>query len=185
MVRAKKYIAPINNPREYKLYNQATQAIHTMLDECANNMISVGIPIQKDKILDIVLATISGAQAVCWFKNSDDTNFIIGIRKQMMNYLDDMEVMSNVKNSIYHELLHTIKGASSHNEIFKKWSEICDELLYTRVNQCMENAVFYHTSKRTTYQYTCPNCGFSYISTKNNLECTCSGCGRIIKNAKK
>lgn len=151
--------------REVTLYNDAMNRLNELLEECANDMFSVGIPVQKDKILNIGLATIPNTHAVCCFKKIDGiTHFIIAIKKNMMYHLNDKVVMANVKNSIYHELIHTCPRCTSHNKTFLKWAHICDMTLGTQTLVYLEDVFYYNKTTNNGVVYVCPECGNTYVS---------------------
>ena len=169
--------------REVALYDKAQNILNEMLEECAKDMISVGIPVQKDKIINIGLANVPNTHALCCFKETEDgTRYIIAIRKTMMYHLDDEVVMANVKNSIYHELLHTCPKATTHNKTFMKWSGVCDKKLGTRTRLYMEDAIYYNTTKNKGFAYVCPHCGNVYVSTDIFAEeIDCELCGTVME----
>ena len=169
--------------QEVVLYDRANAMLNNFLNECISDMIAVGIPVQKDKIIKIGLANIKDTHAVCCFKEIDgEINFIIAIKKTMMYHLDDEVVMANVKNSIYHELIHTCAGATSHNEIFMKWSVVCDRELNTHTRRYIEDVFYYNKTKKKGFLYVCPDCGNEYISAKTFVEkIDCELCGKTME----
>ena len=151
--------------REAALYDRAKTILREMIEECASDMISVGIPIQQDKIVDFGLADTKKRHAVCWFDERSD-GYIIGVHKKIVRHLDDSVVLANLKNSVYHELLHTIPGATSHNEVFLKWAIACDEQLGTETRVFKEAPIYYHKKNAKAFTYVCPHCGFTYVSAE-------------------
>mgnify|MGYP003305075682 CR=1 FL=1 len=169
--------------REVNLYNDAMLKINEMMNECISDMIAAGIPVQKDKILNIGLANISNTHALCCFKETENgIRFVIAIKKTMMYHLNNEVVMTNVKNSIYHELLHTCPDCKSHNENFMKWSEICDKKIGTRTRCYMEDPIYYNKTKFKGFIYVCPECGNTYISTDVFAEkIYCELCNNVME----
>lgn len=173
----------ITSANELAVLQKAKKILDTMLEECLNEMISAGIPVQKDKIITIGLASFNKTHALCSFREiGNETYFIIAIRKDMLYYLEDDVVMANVKNSVYHELIHTCPDCRSHNDEFMKWSSICDKKLGTKTRMYMEDAFYYNKKPvESGITYVCRECGNIYISDgvfANDI--TCELCEEVM-----
>lgn len=168
---------------QMELELKATKMLENMMNSCANDMIAVGIPVRIDRIMKVVLATIRGTRACCFYKTMDDgeKSFMICIHKKMAKYMDNDAVMANVKNSMYHELLHTVANChEGHNEDWVKWSMICDEKLGTHTRRHMEDKIYYNPNARHIV-YTCPHCGNEYWAVREVEDTSCEICGHEMK----
>lgn len=157
----------------------ADKLIRRMLDNCARRMLDAGIPIRPDRVLSITLMKLSGTRAICYGKKEDDgeLSFVIGIDEKIINHMDKPRVVEHVRNSVFHELLHTCRDCQEgHNEEFVRWSKFCDEKLGTRTLVHMESPVYYQTRKSKPVVYQCENCGNIYYAVKKLEDTGCEIC---------
>ena len=90
--------------------------------------------------------------------------------------------MKHVKNTIYHELLHTIVGCCEHNSDFVMFAKICDETFGTHTLRCMEGETYYDENHKPGSHYICPICGMEYIyDDDGEFECECQICGKSMR----
>ena len=157
--------------------------LEEIMNTCITEMQAVGIPVQKNNIKGISVNTIKGAHAICnWVENDGDIEFNIVISDKIYKYADDEIVMQNVKNSIYHELLHTCPNClNGHNEDFIKWAKVCDKKLGTKTLEFKDNKVYYNRHKGDMYEIYCPKCGFTHIYAKElTYDIKCTMCGSVF-----
>ena len=156
---------------------ETKKLLREMMYSCAKDMLAVGIPVQIDCIIGIDILSLKGTRACCYCKKVDakDT-FVIGVHKKLLKYIDDEEVIKNVKNSMYHELLHTCKNSQDHGKEWMKWSKICDEKLHTHTRRHLEEKIYYQPNTKHIV-YTCPNCGNEYWAVKKIEDTSCELCG--------
>ena len=156
----------------------ATEMLEVMIRDCANDMIAVGIPVRADRIYEINIRPIRGTRACVFFgTNLDDglMSFSLCIHNKMLQNLDNAYAIANIKNSIYHELLHTCENCQSHNDEWMKWSKYCDEKLGTNTRLHLEEDVYY--SADVAYvTYVCPVCGSKYLASNEHSMIHCSFC---------
>lgn len=169
----------------HKTYNRmkAQKMLIKMMNECIEDMLAVGIPVQKDRIQHIALLKLNGTQAGCYFKPANDgqLTFLIAIHDLFANHLDDEIVVANVKNAIYHELLHTCPNAQEHNDTWLELAVKCDNTLGTTTRRFLERCFFYNTCKKPPIVYRCTHCGYEYYGANNIGEnLTCEVCGDIL-----
>lgn len=111
--------------------------LSTMMQECIDKMLEIGIPVAKDSINSIDFKKLNRINAGCYYECVDGNMvYDIVIHNGVVRYIDDDVVLNNVRNSIYHELLHTCPNCSWHNDEFVKWSKICNEKLGTHTTSC-------------------------------------------------
>jgi hypothetical protein len=162
---------------------KAKNMLIDMMNDCINEMVAIGIPVQANRIHGISLMKLNGTQAGCYFKKASDGElvFLIAIHELFANHLDDEVVIANVKNSIYHELLHTCPNAQEHNDTWLDLAVKCDNELGTTTRRFLEKGFFYNTTKKTPVIYRCTHCGYEYYGTKNlGDNVTCDVCGDTL-----
>ena len=113
---------------------RAYDMLNNMMHECANDMLGVGIPVHPEQVKNIHIGTVKGSRAACFYRMGADARyaFIISIDKGFLKHMDNNAVMANVKESMYHELLHTCDGCQTHNAAFLEIStassrQICNK----------------------------------------------------------
>ena len=151
---------------------KATTIIADMMYDCVQDMLNVGIPVQADNILDIRLMPLHDTQAGCFYRTSSngEMEFILAIHDDFVRYMDDTVVLENVKNSIYHELLHTCPNAQEHNQTWLQLAVQCDELISSKTRVYQEREIYYNVSNDVAYIYRCDDCGFEYHSVSDEFE---------------
>ena len=159
-------------------YKKATVVIKELLSECIEDMIAHHIPIRPDNVRGIYLGKLSDTRACCYIRYLENGYPSVGIiiSDKITKYLEDPIVIKNVKNSIYHELIHTCVNADSHNETFIHWSNVCDNALGTHTRWHMERPIYYNTRKKAPVVYECPKCKATYFATAPREEMICEFC---------
>ena len=164
---------------QMELELRASKTLNNMMKTCANDMVACGIPVRADRVIKVNVTNLKGTRACCFFKQNADgeMSFMICIDKKVLKHLDNDAVMANVKNSMYHELLHTCEGChNGHGAEFVKWSKVCDKNLGTHTLRHMEEKVYYNPNARHIV-YVCPHCGNEYWAVKGVDDTTCEICG--------
>ena len=165
--------------------NKVQDFVSNMMNECIEDMLNIGIPVQKDRIQHICLTKLNNTQAGCSFKKINDGKFvfIIVLHEEVMEHIDDEIAIANVKDSIYHELLHTCPNAQSHNEEWIKWAVKCDNELGAHTRVFKEREIFYNIFKGKPFIYKCSCCGFEYHGTEDISDNSdCEICGIDMEN---
>ena len=156
----------------------ALSVLTKMMQECASDMTTVGIPIHAERVYEITIRPIRGTRALIFGGiNAKDglMYFSICIHNAIRKNLDNEYAMANIKNSIYHELLHTCDNCFSHNAKWMKWSRCCDKHLGTYTRLHMEEDVYYDADA-ACITYVCPTCGGEYRATKEHEAVHCCFC---------
>lgn len=162
---------------------KTVKMLRNIMTTCIEDMHNVGIPVQDNRITGIGIKELKGTRAACVFTLGNDSllNFYILIHEKIIKHLDDEKVIANVKNSIYHELLHTCENCQEHNDVWMKWSKICDDKLGTHTRRHLEEKLYYNPSLAPII-YRCPDCGNEYWAVKELLgDCECELCGGEMK----
>ena len=144
---------------------KAHKILQEMLYECAVDMVNAGLPIQPERVDGIYIQKVKKAQAVCSFRpdENDELLFSIMIDEQFANHMEDEVVLANVKDSIYHELLHTCPDCQSHNDNWLDVAVECDAKLGTHTRTRQDDEIYYnkaHGMEIATYE--CSHCGFKF-----------------------
>ena len=168
------------NIKQLKPENNTDKILNDMMLKCANNMISVGVPVQLANVVGIYAKTLKNTNACCFYRyeKNNQLSFVICINKKVEKFLHDEDVKKNVENSIYHELLHTIKGChEGHGEEWLKWSKICDQRLDTNTLRYKEREIYYNSKKESrALVYVCNHCGHEYWAVNKIDDTTCEIC---------
>ena len=168
----------MTNLEKIELNMKANKILTNMMNSCAEDMIAVGIPVRVDRVIKVNIASLKGTRACCYGKMQADgeMKFVISIHNKVLKHLDNDAVMANVKNSMYHELLHTCANSQDHGAEWVKWSMLCDEKLGTHTRRHLEEKVYYNPNAKYTV-YTCPDCGNEYWACKKIDDTSCEICG--------
>lgn len=96
-----------------------------------------------------------------------------------------------LKNTIFHELTHSIRGCKGHEEVWQRYADEIGRMYGVKIQQYVSKeervACKEYKESRYNWKVTCPNCGHSwksYRKTKvidalmNGRKCTCS-CGHV------
>lgn len=156
--------------QELELKVKIHEMLKNMMQECIADMVNIGIPVQIEKINDIYLGDVKGSFAMCCYDKvgADYTNFNIVISKKIIKHMNDEVVVANVKNSIYHELIHTCSDCQmGHNETWLEYAVICDNKLNAKTRARQDEKVYLNRAKGKIYTYRCEHCGFEYKTAEN------------------
>ena len=155
--------------QELALKVKVHEIIKDMMQECIADMVNIGIPVQVEKINGIYLGDVKGSFAMCCYEtNNGETNYNIVISNKIVKYMNDEVVVANVKNSIYHELIHTCPDCQmGHNDTWLEYAVICDNKLNTKTRARQDEKVYLNRFKGNTHIYRCEHCGFEYETAEN------------------
>lgn len=139
--------------------------LKNFVEECKNDILSLGI--ELGNIKEVIVNTRAKSRwGQCSYHIHGD-NYTISISNRLLS--DDVSDMS-LKNTIAHELLHTIQGGMSHTGPWKK----CADLL---------NSVYGYEVKRAT---SCEEKGVEIKQTSvPRYKVKCNGCGKVWKYYRK
>ena len=97
---------------------------------------------------------------LCTYKNNLDCDFEIQITDRL---LKNSSAIIGLKNTIIHELLHTVEGCMNHG---KKWKSLADEVNRAygynikRASSCAEKGIESEiVPKKVNYMFKCKDCG--------------------------
>ena len=156
--------------QEIELKVKVHEKIKKLMQDCINDMVNIGIPVQIKKIEGIFLGSLKNALAVCRYDKVDNdcVNFNIIISDKIVKHMNDEVVVANVKNSIYHELLHTCPDCQmGHNDIWLEYAVMCDNKLNTKTRTRLDEKVYLNRAKGEIFTYKCKHCGFEYKTVEN------------------
>jgi hypothetical protein len=160
--------------------------LNKLLKEVLADFDALGI--QYGKIVEIVPNTRAKSR---WGQcKSRYGGFYININASLL--ADDIDDRG-ARDTIAHEVCHTVKGCMNHGETWKKYAKMLNARGYNvkRTSSASEKGVDrtqYVSTKKYKYQIKCEKCGHLYnysrkgkvvelISTHKNHGCTCAICG--------
>lgn len=149
---------------------KAHETLEKMLYECAIDMVNVGLPIQTEKIDGIYIQKVKDTHAVCSFRTDEngELTFSIIIDETFAKYMDDEVVIANIKNSIYHELLHTCPECQNHNDNWLNLAIECDAKLGTHTRTRQDDEIYYNRAQGMEIAtYSCKHCGFTFSTIRD------------------
>ena len=97
---------------------KTTKRYTKLIQECIDNLDALNVPISKD----ITFKTNTGFSRFGFCKKTPrgETQFVVSINKW---FEDDL----GLKETIMHELVHTIDGCYNHGQMFHKYAEIINQ----------------------------------------------------------
>lgn len=122
-------------------------------------MKKVNIPIRDNDIKDITAGDIAG-----FGKCTDDgyySNFIITIRNDL---LQDNCDLTELKQVVIHELIHTCPRCWSHGKTWIKYATIMNDSYGYTLLDGKDDDSFFHLEKPILHRYKCPKCSNKYDS---------------------
>lgn len=158
----------MTNLQKLELKVKVHNMLKKMMQECIADMVNIGIPVQTDKIEGIYLGKVQDALAMCCYNRVDNecVDFNIVISDKIVKYMNDEVVVANVKDSIYHELLHTCENCQNgHNDTWLEYAVICDNKLNSKTRTRLSEKVYLNRTKGNIISYKCEHCGFEYKTT--------------------
>lgn len=149
---------------------EAHKILKEMLYECATDMVNANLPIQTEKINGIYIQKVEDTHAICSFIPDEDGEFTFSIiiDEEFANHTDDEVVVANVKDSIYHELLHTCPDCQEHNDTWLAFAIECDKKLGTKTRTRQDDEIYYNQAQGMTIAtYECEHCGFRFDTIRD------------------
>jgi len=160
-----------------------------LVEECTADLLSIGI--QPGKVNRWIINTRAKCRwGLC--KQVAPGEFDISIAACLL--IDNVRVQA-VKNTILHELLHTVKGCHGHKGQWKVFASRVNRMLpqYTikRVTSCAEKGLE-HTPKPRTNRYAvkCTHCGKEFCREKESKiirhpeKYRCGACGNYLERVR-
>jgi len=161
-------------------------------NECMRELDLIGIPYCKPKRWK------SSKKMTRTYGNCKSVRYLDGTVKEIKEiaineWLLDEEIPDIIlKNTIMHELIHTINHCGNHGNEFQKYAKIVSSNLGYRIQTYVskeESKIVSERHKPKDYSYFvyCPNCGLEYgyriksYAWKHPEKCYCGKCGGTIK----
>lgn len=114
-------------------------------------------------------------------KKEPDGSFRIGISVRL---LEDGAPLQSLRETVFHELLHTAPGCMDHSGSWKRWAELVNRELGLSIRTSMgEKALGVAPDPRVLYRYRCLGCGSeqtryrSCSFTRHPERYRCARCG--------
>lgn len=131
--------------------------------ECVSEMKKVNIPIRDNKINDVKAGDINDF-GLCthdgYYKN-----FVITIRNDLVQ---DNCPLTELKQVIIHELIHTCPRCWTHGKTWIKYALIINDAYGYSLFEGRNYDSFFHNEKPILHRYKCPKCGSTYNSRSEN-----------------
>ena len=110
------------------------ERINRMLAESIELLEGLGVPISKSVSPDMLLTSAHAYFGVCWKKgakkNCQGYDYYIGISGFTLNNTE-----KNLRNTLIHELIHTVPGGLTHGGAWKKWADYVSEKTEYRIQR--------------------------------------------------
>lgn len=136
-------------------------------EECISELKAIYIPIQDNKIKEIVAVPLDKDGYVGHCIVTEDGGFSIGIWEKLL--IDSIE-LTTLKGLICHELLHTCDGCMNHRGKFRRHSRKIDK--YYNYGLMTSDDDYLHPEKPVLEKLQCPKCK---LICKYRNEETCAG----------
>lgn len=131
--------------------------IATIANECINELSSIGIKVGT--ITDFTVDTRSKRRNGCTTRNNRTNTYKISIAKKLL--VDEISDFP-ARNTMIHELLHTLPNCMNHGAIWKRYAKTVNEKLGYNVSRCgnyEEYGVAQYTPPKPKYAFVCNDCG--------------------------
>lgn len=151
--------------------------------ECEQDLRSIGIPIQE--VSQYLINTRAKRRwGCCKLRNRE---FIIEINHIL---LDERNPIEALKNTLYHELLHTCKNCLDHKELWKRYAQKVKMSLGYEITRCTSAEAkgitygYEPKSYQRNHRFVCEECGATWYRQVDRgfvtkFRCRCGG--KIIK----
>ena len=149
---------------------------------CMAELDAIGVPYRSSRFEVNSRAVKRWGQC----RSNGDGTFTIQISSVL---LEPVNSSKGLKNTIIHELLHTIVGCLNHGDEWKKWADVVNSAYgynIKRTSSAEEKGVRVDSREnRRHYEVTCKECGAMWIYyrdnkiTKNYKSCRCYCGGRL------
>ena len=189
----------ITNVNHIALNINLRTTLDFLKDECIEELENLNIPIADD-IYFKIRQDLSSSFATCirrtnWLNGSYE--YEIEINKSLIEmYLNKTISEKVVKDTIVHELLHTIKGCMNHGKLWKTYAKIVNSVYGYNIQRCssykemgITDSNLLDTLKNTRYKLECKQCG--QVISRNRMcdviryydryKCRCGGKFKRIK----
>lgn len=139
--------------------------------ECIKEMKTASIPIKDNEILDIKSGDINGF-GLC-IDDGHYKNFTIIIRNDL---IQDICPLTDLKQIIIHELIHTCPRCGSHGKTWRKYALIMNKKYGYPLLEGKDDDSIFHKEKPVLHRYICPKCGTRYDSRSESGDHRCPFC---------
>lgn len=146
------------------------QIVQEIFIDCFNNLIAINIPIDAENIGGVRFARLRGMVACCKayrdYNRKSQMIYRVCIDENFEKYIEDPIVLENLKNIMYHELIHTCPDSWEHNENFIKWCKVCDMEYGSDTLTTADRDIIFNKRKTPAYIDICPKCGLKHKHAK-------------------
>lgn len=163
--------------------------IEKMYNELSDQMILEGFNIPKEKIKSITInSRLKKTLGMCKTKRDHITKEILEHRIEIASYiLSDPEL---TKQTIIHELIHTIPGCKGHDKTWKYYGDKASKLFNVDITRTTDTKNYNIEKEKPKYILKCKTCGEEYgyyrmskaIKNYEMYKCNCSGSLELITN---
>lgn len=132
--------------------------LQNIAEECISELKAIDIPIQDEKIRDIIAVPLDedGSTGHCIV--TEDGGFRIEIYNEMLG--DSVKLIS-LKRLVCHELLHTCEGCMNHRGQFRRYSRKVDK--FYGYGMMTGDDDYLHPEKPILEKLQCPKCKYICI----------------------
>lgn len=132
-------------------------------EECIRELKAIDIPIQDEKIRNIIAVPLHKDKCVGHCIITEDGGFSIEIWNEMLG--DGVDLIT-LKNLICHELLHTCDGCMNHKGTFRRYSRKIDK--FYDYGMMTGDDDYLHPEKPVLDRFQCTKCKYIHLYRKES-----------------
>lgn len=132
--------------------------LNELVEECKQNLKNIDIPISESIYYNVFINNCKSSLGRC--RKFGYGMYQIQVSKHLLKCKLEL-----IKNIIYHELIHTIRGCFNHSYSFKYYMYLINQKLGTNIEVKNSNKQF---GEQLQYKYkiTCKKCGRTFYKHK-------------------